>query len=106
MVQLLATPERFDGKRIAVAGWCNLEFEGNALYFHEVDFRYGLVTNAIWLEVPHPLPEKHRAAHGNYAGVVGTYHSGRGGHFGRYAGSIGDIDYLERIPPRSEFLSR
>jgi len=103
MVQLFATPERFDGKRVAAAGWCNLEFEGNALYLHEDDFRYGLVTNALWLEVPHPLPESYRSAQGGYAGVVGTFRAGRGGHLGRYNGSI-LVEELQRVPSRAEFL--
>jgi hypothetical protein len=32
LIQLIANPEKYDGKQVAVVGFLRLEFEGNALY--------------------------------------------------------------------------
>ena len=52
MVQLLATPEKFDGKLVRVFGFLRLEFEGDALYFHREDDVQGLTRNGIWVVAP------------------------------------------------------
>src|SRR5437870_2929981 len=49
MVQLIATPEKFDGRFVHVFGFLNLEFEGDALYLHREDFVHGLDRNAVWV---------------------------------------------------------
>ena len=38
MVQLIATPEKFDGKFVRVHGFLNLGFEGDSLYLHRETF--------------------------------------------------------------------
>jgi hypothetical protein len=43
MVQLLATPERFHGKRVRFTGFVHLAFEGNGIYLHKEDFDHGIV---------------------------------------------------------------
>ncbi len=99
LVQLIASPSQFDGKRVAVAGFCTLEFEGSALYLHEEDFRHSLITNAVRLTLPSPLPPAFRSAHRTYASVEGVFSAPRPNAPG-YRGTIRDITRVEPIPPR------
>lgn len=99
LVQLIATPSQYDGKRVAVAGFCNLEFEGSALYLHEEDFRRNLITNAVRLVLPSPPPAAFRAAHHAYASVEGVFAAPRPNAPG-YRGTIRDITRAEQVPPR------
>ena len=99
MVQLIASPEKFDGKRIAVAGFCNLEFEGNALFLHEEDFRHNLTTNAVRLSLPSPVPPAFLGGSKAYVSVEGVFSAPRPNAPG-YRGTIGEITRLEPIPRR------
>ena len=49
IVQLLAQPEKYHGRKVQVIGFVHFEFEGNAVYLSREDFEYGLVTNGLWL---------------------------------------------------------
>ena len=51
-IQLISTPEKYDGKVIRVIGYLNLEFEGTALYCYKSDFENRIYKNSIWLEIP------------------------------------------------------
>jgi hypothetical protein len=46
MVQLLGTPEKYDGMLIRVVGFLSLEFEGIGLYCTARTFRMGRVTGS------------------------------------------------------------
>jgi hypothetical protein len=54
LIQLIATPEKYDGVAIRLIGYLRLEFEGNALYLHREDYERGL-PNGIWIAVPRDL---------------------------------------------------
>jgi hypothetical protein len=49
MVQLLATPEKFNGKLGRVFGFLRLAFEGGALCLYRGDDTQSLTRNAVWL---------------------------------------------------------
>jgi hypothetical protein len=84
-----------------VAGYCNLEFEGDALYLHEEDFIHNLTTNAVRLGVPPPLRPVVRSSNRTYVAVEGTFVAPRDGEPG-YRGLVGGITRLERVPTRAE----
>lgn len=93
MVQLIAEPEQFHGKRIAVVGFLNIEFEGNALYLHREDFRNRIGDNAIGVNVtPNWLP-KTQCRNQGYVRLVGIFNAKNTGHMGGHsAGSIEEIE--------------
>ena len=51
LIQLIANPEKYDGKQVQVVGFLRLEFEGNALYLHEDDYTNNLYGNAVGIGV-------------------------------------------------------
>ena len=71
MVQLIATPEKFDGKTIQVVGFLRLEFEGNALYLHREDYDHGIYRNAIWVDFP--ADQDAQKVNGHYVFLQGIF---------------------------------
>jgi hypothetical protein len=95
LMQLIATPERFNGRPVRVIGFCWLEFEGNSLYLHREDFDQGITRNAVWLDLGSPVPARYMELKGKYVVVEGTFSSSERGHFGMFGGSIKAIRRLE-----------
>lgn len=57
LIQLLANPQAYDGKIVRIIGFIHLEFEGNVIYLHEDDFRYGLTKNGLWIDLPRDISQ-------------------------------------------------
>jgi len=51
IITLIANPEKFEGDTVMVAGFLNLEFEGNALYIHQEDYEHRMYKNSIWVDI-------------------------------------------------------
>src|SRR5580704_15463974 len=51
MVALVANPQRYEGKITRTVGFLCVEFEGNALYVHDEDYRHGLSKNSMALRL-------------------------------------------------------
>ena len=95
MIQLLASPERYDRRPVRTIGFCRLEFEGTALYFHREDYEQGISKHGIWLDLGWPVPVKYADRKGKYVIVEGTFSASEHGHFHMYGGSIKDISRLD-----------
>src|SRR5688572_29982408 len=77
LIQLIANPTSFDGRRVAVTGYVVLEFEHTAVYLHETDATYGIARNGLWLDVP-VGGDSHRArVHRRYVSIEGTFSAQR-----------------------------
>jgi hypothetical protein len=90
MIQLLATPEKFDGKLIQVSGFLRLEFEGNALYLHEEDYRHHLFKNGVWVDLA-----QSDSVNMHYVLIEGVFTATHHGHLGLFGGSIEKITRVE-----------
>ena len=98
MIQLIASPRDFDGKRIIVMGVPRIEFEGNALYLHREDFDHGLTKNALWLSASGDQEAEWKALEGHYVLVEGTFSAKNTGHFGLFSGAIQNVTRLHAWP--------
>ncbi|MBR2900757.1 MAG: helix-turn-helix transcriptional regulator [Clostridia bacterium] len=93
MVQLLATPEKYDGKLVRVIGVGNLEFEDDSLSLNKEDYEHG-TGSSIWLELGEKAISYKEAKeyNGKYVIVEGFFDKDDRGHFGMFCGSIKDIN--------------
>ena len=98
LIQLIATPERYDGKVVQVTGYCNLEFEGNALYLHQDDQRYGNTKNGIWLHVDEKI-KRNPTLRKTHCIVRGVFSSKNHGHMGLFSGELSNIERYDTWPP-------
>ena len=88
--QLLARPEVFDGKRVRVAGYVHLEFEGNGIYLHREDEQRSLLRNGLWVDFSQGATMSEQCQD-RYVIVEGTFRARHHGHLGLWGGAITDI---------------
>jgi hypothetical protein len=91
LVNLIANPEKYDGKRVSVKGFLALEFEGNALYLHKEDFDNRLYKNGLWYAGETLESKKYDR---KYVNIEGTFSAAERGHMGLWSGTLKDVDRL------------
>lgn len=99
MVALLANPPKYQGKIIQTTGFMCLEFEGNALYLHEEDFRYNNLKNALWLGVSPAQKIQFKALNLKHVIIEGTFNVNGPSQYG---GAINDITDIKNWPARAD----
>ncbi len=90
IVQLLARPEVFDGKRVRVFGYIHIEFEGQGIYLHQEDKAHALYRNGLWVEFARDSTFK-TPCQDRYVLVEGTFRARHHGHMGLWGGAITEI---------------
>lgn len=97
LIRLIANPEKYQGKTIQIRGYLNLEFEGNAIYFHEEDYVRSLTENSLWVEFSKDITEKKNINDYSkkYVIIVGTFEMNSRGHMGIFGGTIKNITRLD-----------
>lgn len=99
MVQLIAMPERFDGKRVKVIGFVHFEFESSAVYLHREDFERSLIANCVWVDLRGEVAKGHAAINNHYVLLEGTFRARQGGIV---SGELVDIFSADIWPSRSD----
>jgi len=97
LITLIANPKQFDGHKVRVIGYLNLEFEGNGIFVHKEDYDQGIPKNALWVEMDRDsaqLPGVKLCVKKNVL-MEGTFDANNQGHFGAFSGAIKDITRLE-----------
>jgi len=102
MVQLLATPEKFDGTVVRVFGFLRLEFEGDALYFHREDDVQGLTRNGIWVDRTDAMEHDANKLNSHYVLIEGVFDAEDHGHMGLFRGAIKKITRIIPWPPQTQ----
>ena len=92
VIDLIARPAEFHGKRVRIIGYARFEFEGNALYLSREDWRRGIDRNGLWLEPPAGRPD---SLNDRFLLVEATFVATDGGHLGLWSGSLKGVDRLE-----------
>jgi hypothetical protein len=73
VIQLIATPEKFDGKLISVIGFLRLEHEGYLLYLGKEDYDNVVLANALWVDATEEMGQNRVKLELKYVKIVGTF---------------------------------
>lgn len=98
MVALVADPDRYDGKFVRTHGFLCIEFEGDAIYLHEEDYRRGLSKNSLALRLTKSQREKFKTLSLHYVVIEGTVYAKGLEQTDVWSGAIGNITRLELWP--------
>jgi hypothetical protein len=98
IIQLIGSPDRFDGRIVRAVGFLHLQFEGNALYIHSEDFEHQIYKNAIWLSADPGLLEEAEKLNGQYVIVTGTFSASNRGHRSMTSGALIGIREIDSWP--------
>jgi hypothetical protein len=95
LLELLAQPERWRGRRVAVEGYLHLEPEGSALYLSAEDyqrrnFRRALLTTSTLRDVLGPACR----CNDQEVLLIGMYDPSDRGHTGAWGGAVKDIEHV------------
>jgi len=91
LVQLIANPEKFDGKLVRVIGFLRLEFEGDVLYLHREDYENAIFGDGIWVDATPAMMKQKATLNMNYVLLEGIFSSSDRGHMGMWSGAIRQI---------------
>lgn len=97
MVALLAAPEKYESKVVRVIGFLCIEFEGDALYLHEEDYRYGLTKDSFALRLTDSQRKQFKNLNLKYVLIEGTVYA-NGPELDMWSGAIGNIVRFEAWP--------
>lgn len=96
MLQLITTPEKYDGTLVRVIGVGNLETEGDCISLSKEDLKYS-IGNSIWIELGEKATpyEQAKRYNGEYVVVEGFFDKDYCGHMDMFRGSVTDISRYE-----------
>ena len=99
IIDLIAHPELYDGKKVNIIGYMHLEFEGNILYLSKEDCTREISKNGIWLELNfskyYSNSKRNPGKNDSYVLIEGIFDGKSNGHLGCCSGTIKDITRLE-----------
>jgi hypothetical protein len=96
LIQLIANPQAYDHKLVRVIGYLDLQFEGNAIYFHSGDFEHAIYENSIWINLPKDIsPTQIKSVNDHYVICTARFIANRHGHMGMFSGEFDDVRRLE-----------
>lgn len=104
LVDVLAAPAKFHGKRISVVGYYHGEFEGSSLSVSERASRAHDDKKSIWRGDPSTFAGDHAIRDKNDAWirVDGVFLQGPAGHMGLWPGEIVRLTRIEVLKPSSQ----
>lgn len=99
LIRLIGDPKAYDHKIVRVVGFLHLEFEGNAIYLHSEDFRYGLTKNGLWIDLPRDVThEQKKIVNDQYVICTARFVASGRGHMGLNSGELTDVTRLQVWP--------
>jgi hypothetical protein len=101
IVQLIATPEKYDGKVVLVMGFLRLEFEGDAIYLHEDDYRHGISKNGLMVVRNAKIDGMADKLNLQYVVLGGTFDASNHGNMGLNSGTITNVTFAGICPTRN-----
>lgn len=103
LIELIATPQKFDGKIVRFHGVLNIGFESNAMYLSKDHWENTVTSCGIWLHIPPELAAERKWGNGKYFLIEGTFDASDRGHMGLWMGALSKITLLtvhEIVKPR------
>ena len=95
-IKLMTAPSQYDNQKLWVKGYLNLEFEGDAIYWRQRDYRANHDENSFYVHFTDSLYEAKPVANysQHYVMLKGTFIA----YPGMRSGAIRDIDSLNVLP--------
>ena len=92
---ILADPDKYQGKEVVIFGYVNFEFEGDEIVLDTLDRRNRLFVGSMATEL---LPIKHfQYWNGRRVIMQGVFDKNNRGHLGMYKGTITDVMIMKLV---------
>ncbi len=98
IVELLANPDKYDGKRVLVEGFFRNAFEDTGIYLNRESAEYGVSANAVWVDTSDTRIGDEKEAKlrdgmydGKYVAIEAYYNKSELGHLSAFQGELQHI---------------
>src|SRR5437899_3349113 len=99
VINLIATPERYDGKMISVVGFLAVESEDVRLYLNREDYQHEIGGNGIFIDANKEVTKNLESKDLHYVVLLGIFkQKGLPLHFPGGAGDAGITDIRQCFP--------
>jgi hypothetical protein len=103
IIQLIANPDRYDGKRVRIIGYLHFGQEEEVIFLHKEDSDQLIDANAIWINLPNDLSTKLAAElNKHYVHCEGLFSAKSHGHMGVFPGELTDVRWISPSLSREE----
>ncbi len=86
LIQLIASPLKYSGKKVRLVGYVTIQFEGEGIFLHKEDLDNGISQNAIRIVIPAGMSQAQRVAiDRSYVICDGTFVALKHGHGDTFA---------------------
>ena len=90
---VISDPKAYDGRRVRLHGFLILQFEGNALYLSEADYRAQRFDRSLWVDESSRHPDA-AILSGKLAFVSGVVDAGNPGHMGLRPAALVEVSSM------------
>jgi hypothetical protein len=91
IVQLIANPDKFDGKLVSLIGFIHIGREQDLIFLGQEDFNHALAQNALWFHLSEQMGKDWQKLNRNYVSVVGVFSARHEGPYGCPNGGVSSI---------------
>ncbi len=88
LIQLIANPDKYDGKPVAVIGFLRLEHEADLLYLGKDDYENVILPNTLWVDATEEMGKDRNELEMKYVRIEGIF---KAGHEQRNMVSVGGL---------------
>lgn len=92
IINLIATPERYDGRMVTVVGFLAIESEDARLYLSREDYLHNIMENGIFIDANKEVTRDIESKDLHYVQITGIQAKGLATAFSRGAGDAGITD--------------
>jgi hypothetical protein len=101
LLKVIANPKNYDGKRVRIVGFLNINFESDALYSHKEDYLHSITRNAVSVHISMRLRTMTNVdiCNKKYVIIEGTFDAKDYGHENLFEGALKDVTLLKLWHP-------
>ena len=88
LINLIATPERYEGRQVRLIGYLHQEFESSGIYLTQDDHELSIYRNGLWLS---GFCGSGSSLNDKYVLIEARFTGGEHGHMGMWSGSLSDV---------------
>ena len=96
LIELIANPNQFHEKKVAVRAFLTVRFEDDALYLNSDDSKY-FISNAVWVNFSKTQRNSALKLNNKFVEIIAIFNKDSRGHDGAYKGSLVNIESISEL---------
>ncbi len=94
--EILESPDVYEGTQIQVVGYLNLDWEADAIYLNEGDFKANRYNKGLWVHLNQFKFKNSSKLKGHYVVIDAVFDANDHGHMNLWGGALKQITAIKR----------